>query len=78
MVELNIINLHSEHGTLIRIIGEILALVYNGNEVASERTCSRLIDIIEKIRKNVDADSLQTAFSLLEPGAQQALASALH
>jgi len=77
LVETNIINVQTEYRTLIRIIGKILVLVSEGDEVASQNTCSRLMGVIGKIQQTVDGNSIQAAFSVLEPEAQEALVSAM-
>jgi len=77
LVESNIINPQTEYRTLIRIIGKILVLVSEGDEVASQNTILRLMSVIGKIQQTVDGNSIQTAFSVLEPEAQEALVSAM-
>ena len=69
--------MQTESGNLIRIIGKILALVSEGEEVASQDTCSRLIGVIAKIQQTVDGNMIQSVFSTLEPDVQQALVAAM-
>jgi len=71
------INLQTEYSTLIRIIGNILSLVSEGDNVASTSTCSRLMGVIGKIQQTVDGNSIQAAFSMLEPEVQEALVAAM-
>ena len=77
LVDLNIINVQAEYSTLIRIIGKILALVSEDEVVASQSTCSRLMGVIHKIQQSVDNNSIQVAFSMIEPDSQQALVAAM-
>jgi len=77
LVESNMINLQTEYSTLIRIIGNILSLVSEGDNVASTSTCSRLMGVIGKIQQTVDGNSIQAAFSMLEPEVQEALVAAM-
>lgn len=77
MVESNLIDVPTEFGILIRIIGKILALVSDNEEVASQSTCARLIGVIHKIQQTVDGNLVQGAFELMEPDAQQALVAAM-
>lgn len=77
LVESNAITVQSEYGNLIRIIGKTLALVTDGDEVATENTCSRMMSVINKIQQTVDGDSIQTAFASMEADAQQALVAAM-
>ena len=77
LVESNMINLQTEYSTLIRIIGKILSLVSEGDDVASPSTCSRMMGVIGKIQQAVDGNSIQVAFSMLDPEVQEALAAAM-
>lgn len=77
MVDMGLVDIRAEYNNLLRIIGEILSFVAEGDEVASESTCTRLLGVIDKIQQTVDANSIQAAFSQLEPNAQQALVSAM-
>ena len=49
----------------------------DGDEVATENTCSRMMSVINKIQQTVDGDSIQTAFASMEADAQQALVAAM-
>ena len=77
LVESNMINLQTEYSTLIRIIGNILSLVYEGDNIASTSICSWLMGVIGKIQQTVDGNSIQAAFSMLEPEVQEALVAAM-
>lgn len=77
MVDMGLIDIKSEYNDLLRIIGDILSFVAEGDEVASESTCARLLGVIDTIQQTVDANAIQAAFSQLEPNAQQALVSAM-
>ena len=77
LVDSNMINVQAEYSTLIRIIGKILALVSEEEVVASQSTCSRLMGVIHKIQQSVDNNSIQVAFSMIEPDSQQALVAAM-
>ena len=77
LVELNLINVQAEYGTLIRIVGKILASVSDGEEVATQNTCARMMGVINKIQQSVDGNSIQSVFSALEPDVQQALVAAM-
>ena len=77
MVDMGLIDVKAEYNDLLRIIGDVLSFVAEGDEVASQSTCARLVGVIDKIQQTVDANSIQAAFSQLEPNAQQALVSAM-
>jgi hypothetical protein len=71
------VNVKAECGALLRIIGEILHLLSEGDDVASQGTCSRLMGVIDTIQRTADANSIQAAFSMIEQDAQQALFAAM-
>ena len=77
LVESNMISVQSEYGALIRVVGKILALVSEGEEIASQGTCSRLIGVITRIQQAVDGNMIQAVFSTMEPDVQQALVAAM-
>ena len=77
MVEMGLVDIKTQYNDLIRIIGDVLSFVAEGDEVASEGTCSRLLGIFQRIQQTVDAISIQSAFSQLDPNAQQALVAAM-
>mmetsp|Transcript_8011 Transcript_8011/g.18079 ORF Transcript_8011/g.18079 Transcript_8011/m.18079 type:complete len:1133 (-) Transcript_8011:122-3520(-) len=77
LVESNSINLQTQYSTLIPIIGKILALVSEGDDIASQGSCSRLTGVMHRIQQTVDANSIQVAFSIMEPDAQQAIVAAM-
>ena len=77
LVESNLINVQAEYGALLQIIGKILALVSEGEEVATQETCSRLMGVVNTVQSSVDANSIQAAFSSMEGDAQQALVAAM-
>jgi hypothetical protein len=77
LVDIGLVNISAEYNDLIRIIGNIMSFVAEGDEVASQSTCSRLLGIIDKIQQTVEANSIQAAFSQLDPNAQQALVAAM-
>lgn len=77
MVDMGLVNIKAEYNELIRIIGDILSFVAEGDRVASQSTCSRLMSIIDKIQQTVDANSIQSAFSQLDPNSQKALVAAM-
>ncbi len=78
MVDAGIVKLQSDYGMLIKIIGGILALVADEEEVATDSTCSRLVEIAREIIRSVDGDAIQTVLSSLEPQSQQSIISVLH
>eukprot|EP00985_Skeletonema_marinoi_P027946 scaffold23596_cov208-Skeletonema_marinoi.AAC.4 len=77
MVDMGLVDIKAEYNDLLRIIGDILSFVAEGDEVASESTCARLLGIIDQIQQTVDANTIQAAFARLDPNAQQALVSAM-
>jgi hypothetical protein len=77
LVDIGLVNITAEYNDLIRIIGNVMSFVAEGDEVASQSTCSRLLGIIDKIQQTVEANSIQAAFSQLDPNAQQALVAAM-
>ena len=74
LVESNMVNVQSEYRTLLRITSKVLVLLSEGDDIA---TGPRLMGVISKIQQTVDGNSIQAAFSALEPEAQEALASAM-
>jgi len=74
LVEANLINVQSEYRTLLRIISRVLLLVSEGDDIG---TGSRLMSVINKIQQTVDGNSIQAAFSVLEPNDAQALVAAM-
>ena len=77
MIDSNMINVQAEFSNLIRIIGKIFALVSEGEELATQSTCSRLLGVINTIQQSVDGNAIQTAFGSLDEESQQALVSAM-
>jgi len=77
MIDSNMINVQAEYSNLIRIIGKIFALVSDGEEVATQSTCSRLLGVINTIQQSVDGNAIQTAFGTLDEESQQALVAAM-
>jgi hypothetical protein len=71
------VNVKAECGILLRIVGKILHLVSEGDDVASQGTCLRLMGVIDTIQRTADANSIQVAFSMMEQDAQQALVAAM-
>lgn len=74
LVESNLIHVQSEYKTLLRIISKILHLVSEEDDIG---TRPRLMSVINKIQQTVDGNSIQAAFSILEPEAQETLVSAM-
>lgn len=77
LVDANIINVQSQYKQLLAIIGKILSFVSDGDGVATESTCSRLMGIINTIQQTVDGNSIQAAFGELDGEAQGALIAAM-
>ena len=63
--------------SLIRVIGETLALVADGDEVATESTCARMADILVHLQREGSASDVQGAFSSLSAESQAAVHSAV-
>ena len=77
LVEANLINIQTEYSALLRIIGKVLALVSDGDDVATEATCARLMGVVNMIQQTVDGNSIQDVFSTMDPESQQALVAAM-
>lgn len=63
--------------TIVRIIGETLAFVQNGEEVASPETCLRLTRIWVQLQQMVPQDDINRSFSALEQPSQDAINAAV-
>ncbi len=60
----------SESAQLTRIIGQTLAQVEEGEEIATPETCERFASILMQMQKEVATDRMQAAFNMLSPEAQ--------
>lgn len=63
--------------SLIRVIGETLALVADDEEVATESTCERMAAILTHLQSEGSQADLQQAFSSLSPDSQVAVRTAI-
>lgn len=63
--------------SLIRVIGETLALAAEGDEVATESTCARMADILVLLQREGSANDVQGAFSNLSAESQAAVHAAV-
>ena len=70
MVENGTISLVSESAQLTRIIGETLAQVEEGEEIATPETCERFASILMQMQQEVATDKMQAAFNMLSHEAQ--------
>jgi hypothetical protein len=70
LVEIGTISLVSESAQLTRIIGQTLAQVEEGEEIATPETCERFASILMQMQKEVATDRMQAAFNMLSPEAQ--------
>ena len=60
----------SESAQLTRIVGETLAQVEEGEEIATQETCERFASILMQMQQEVAPDKMQAAFNMLSPEAQ--------
>ena len=58
---------------LINVIGEVIASVEDGEEIASEETCQRMAQILRHMQDKIDGKILQEAFSGLSLEAQNGI-----
>jgi hypothetical protein len=73
LVENGSIDLSSEAVQLVRIIGETLSLVSEGEELATPETCSRFAHILVEMQNKVSGGVMQQAFGTLDSEAQSAI-----
>lgn len=62
---------------LLRIVGESLAMVEDGEVVATGETCLRFAALLFRMQQEVPRDLLQTCFSAISPDAQAAVQKAI-
>jgi hypothetical protein len=55
------------------VIGEVIASVEDGEEIASEETCQRMAQILRHMQDKIDGKILQEAFSGLSLEAQNGI-----
>ena len=77
LVDNDQIKAREEYSSLLRIIGGVLSMVGEGDEVASETTCGRLVGILHAIQASVGGSEVNAAFATLSPESQQAIVSAM-
>lgn len=71
------IRLEAEATQITRIIGEILLLVEDGEEIASPETCLRFARILLHMQQDVPGVVMQQAFASLVPEAQSVVNSVM-
>ena len=73
LVERGLLDLAPFCGTLIRIIGETLALVEDGENVADSETCHRLVAILMHLQEHDQTGTVQSSYSSLSTECQDAI-----
>lgn len=73
LVEKGVIRMDTECNELVRVIGEILALLDEEEEVASPETRLRLAGILYRIQQGVNVSQVEQAFCALSVDAQAAV-----
>jgi hypothetical protein len=71
------VNVPANAPQLLKIIGDILMFVTDGEEIATPDTCHRLMYILRKMQNEVDSGIMQQGFSSLVPEAQNAIQMAM-
>ena len=61
----------------MRIMGDILSRVEEGEEIATQDTCFQFGSILNQLQQNAPASSIQQTFASLEPSQQAAISSAM-
>jgi hypothetical protein len=77
MVEGGAVPLTNHTKSLVRVIGETLALVADDEVVATAATCSRMAGILVRLQQEASSADLQDAFSTLTSEAQTAVHTAV-
>jgi hypothetical protein len=67
------IHLTTETGPILRIIGETLASIADGEDLASPETQFKFADILFKMQRDVAADSMQLAYQSLTDEARMSV-----
>ena len=73
LIESGVLDLSSNAHLLISVIGEVIASVEEGEEIASEGTCQRMAQIVRHMQEKIDGKVLQDAFSGLSLEAQNGI-----
>jgi hypothetical protein len=78
MVQKGQIGLVHQAQHLLRIIGETLESVSNGDDVATPETCATMVQILRELQNNLPAEQMKQAFDELPAEAQAAIQEAMH
>lgn len=62
-----------EAATVLRVIGETLVYVSDGEDIASPETCSRFAEILHNMQRDIPADHMHQAFAAVSPEGRNAL-----
>ena len=73
LIEHSWIQPSSEHEHLVRIIGETLALVQDGEDLADHETCMRFTKILMHMQQQLPHDQIHRSFNALPSEAQAAI-----
>lgn len=73
MIEKGVISTDIECGEILRVIGETLELVEEGEDLASTESCLRFAGILFKMQLEIPGDRMEQAFSALRAEAQSAV-----
>lgn len=77
LIETQTINLTAEAPVVLKIIGEILACVADGDEIASPETCNRFAEILFEMQRCVPDERMQEGFGSISAEGQFAISAAM-
>jgi hypothetical protein len=78
LIELGAIDVVKECRELVRVIGEILAFVEDGEHLATSSTCKRLTGVLFQLQNEVPPEILQRSFAALSMDCQTAINVQFH
>ena len=77
LVEKGSISVNSEANNVLQIVGEILGFCDEGEDIATQDTCSRLAGILVQMQQHLPADKMNAAFASISPEAQNGIQLAM-
>lgn len=58
---------------LVNVIGQVIAFVEDGEDIASQKTCQRMAQILRVMQNKVNGNVMQEVFSELSPEVQNGI-----
>lgn len=78
LIENGSVDLETQYAEVVRIIGEALAYISDGEDIATAETCSSFAEILFHLQQNTQPSSMQESFAALSPDAQAAVRSVMN